>query len=229
MIVFENVSKSFRTAHGLKVILDDFDCELSTDRNIGILGRNGSGKSTLIRMISGSQRPDSGRIYSDVRLSFPVGHTAALSPMMTGRENARFIARVYREDHHRVARFVHEFSELGDDFDEPLRTYSNGMRARLGFAICMAIDFDVYLIDEITSVGDLEFKRKCIRFFAQRRKSSTVVMVSQNYKTIRQLCEDVALLADGGIQMIQQPPLPIALGPGEGDASDLLAEQGEFA
>jgi capsular polysaccharide transport system ATP-binding protein len=228
MIVFENVSKSFRTARGLKVILDNFDCELSTDRNIGILGRNGSGKSTLIRMISGSQRPDRGRIRSDARLSFPVGHTAALSPMMTGRENARFMARVYRDDTNRVVRFVQEFSELGDYLDEPLRAYSNGMRARLGFAICMAIDFDIYLIDEITSVGDLEFKRKCIRFFAQRRKNSTVVMVSQNYKTIRQLCEDVALLADGGIQMIEQPPPALTAGLDDGEASEVLAEQGEF-
>lgn len=199
MIVFDNVSKGYRTALGVKRILSDVDCELSTDMSIGILGRNGSGKSTLMRMLAGSEMPDRGRIYRDLRVSFPVGHTVGFNTMMTGRENASFLARVYREDVRRVVAFVDSFAELGVYLDEPLRTYSNGMRARLAFSICMAIDFDIYLVDEVTAAGDAEFKRKCNQLFAERRRVSRIIMASNNVKMIRQYCDRGAILEGGSI------------------------------
>lgn len=201
MITFDCVSKSYRTALGLKVILDEFDYEMPIDQNLGILGSNGSGKSALIRMIAGSELPDRGRIDRDVRVSFPVGHSAGVSPLMTGRENASFLARVYGEDASRIIRFVDVFAELGSYLDEPVRTYSNGMRARLAFGICIAIDFDVYLVDEVTSVGDIEFKRKSAQIFAERRRSSRIIMTSSNARVIKQYCDRGAILDRGTIRM----------------------------
>lgn len=201
MIAFRNVSKSYRTAGGIKSVLCDFDCDLPTDQNIGILGRNGVGKSALMRMIAGSELPDRGRIMRDVRVSYPIGHQCGFSPMMTGFQNARFVARAYGEDPRRVTQFVDEFVELGSYLHAPLRTYSNGMRARLAFGICMAIPFDVYLVDEVTSVGDIEFKRKCVQVFGERRRTAKLIMVSNSSNTIRQYCDRGAIMESGTIVM----------------------------
>lgn len=211
MITFDGVSKSYRTALGLKIILEDLDCEISTDQSVGILGRNGSGKSALMRMLAGSELPDRGRIDRDIRVSFPVGHSAGVSPLMTGRENATFLARTYGEDPARIARFVDAFAELGVYLDEPVRTYSNGMRARLAFGICIAIDFDVYLVDEVTSVGDIEFKRKSMQLFAERRRSSRIVMASSNVKMVKMYCDRGAILDRGTIRMFDDIDQAIAI------------------
>ena len=204
MILFDDVSKSYRTALGLKRILHGFDGALPTDMNLGILGRNGSGKTALMRMLAGSELPDSGRIYRDARVSFPVGHSIGVSTMMTGRENVAFIARAYGDDVGRVTDFVDDFAELGVYLDEPMRNYSNGMRARLYFSLCMAIEFDVYLVDEVTAAGDVEFKRKCNQLFAERRRSARIIMTSNNVKMIRQYCDRGAILDGGRILMFDR-------------------------
>lgn len=200
MIVLDNVSKGYRTALGVKRILADVDCALSTDLSLGILGRNGSGKSTLMRMLAGSELPDRGHIDRDVRVSFPVGQAIGFSNMMTGRENVAFLARVYGEDVRRTVAFVDDFAELGDYLDEPLRTYSNGMRSRLTFSACMAIRFDVYLVDEVTAAGDVEFKRRCNQLFAERRRHARIIMASNNAKMLSLYCDRGAIL-DGGALM----------------------------
>ncbi len=201
MIIFDDVSKSYRTGLGLKRILRDFDGELPTDLNIGILGGNGSGKSTLMRLLAGSESPDRGRIYRDGRVSFPVGQAMGFNTHMTGRGNAAFLARVYGADVGRVIDFVGDFAELGAYLDEPLRTYSNGMRARLSFSLCMAIEFDVYLVDEVTAAGDVAFKRKCNQVFAERRRKSKMVMASSNTKMIKLYCDRGAILDGGRIHL----------------------------
>jgi capsular polysaccharide transport system ATP-binding protein len=199
MIVLDNVSKGYRTALGVKRILTDVNCELSTDLSLGILGRNGSGKSTLMRMLAGSELPDRGHIDRDVRVSFPVGHSVGFSNTMTGRENIAFLARVYGADVHRTVAFVDDFAELGDYLDETLRTYSNGMRARLAFSACMAIPFDVYLVDEVTAAGDIEFKRRCNQLFAERRRHARIIMASNNAKMLRLYCDRGAILEGGSL------------------------------
>jgi capsular polysaccharide transport system ATP-binding protein len=199
MIILDNVSKGYRTAFGVKRILSDVDCALSTDLSLGILGRNGSGKSTLMRMLAGSELPDRGHIDRDVRVSFPVGHSVGFSNMMTGRENIAFLARVYGEDVRRIVAFVDDFAELGDYLDEPLRTYSNGMRSRLAFSACMAIPFDIYLVDEVTAAGDVEFKRKCNQLFAERRRTARIIMASNNAKMLRLYCDRGAILEGGAL------------------------------
>ena len=133
MIAFENVSMSYPTKVGPKVVIDNLSIVFDTRKSIGILGLNGAGKSTLIRLIGGVELPNRGRIRRSVNISFPLGYTGCFAGNMTGRENAAFLARVYGYNVAEVVEFVEAFAELGEYFDEPVRTYSSGMHSRLGF------------------------------------------------------------------------------------------------
>jgi len=199
MIAFDNVTKSYRTREGSKVILDAATFEFRSGHNVGILGMNGAGKSTLLRLIAGAEPPDSGEIRRHARISFPLGFTGTFHPHLTGRENATFMARIYGERVRRVVDFVFDFSELGPYFDMPLQTYSSGMAAKLAFGISLAIDFDVYLVDEVTEVGDARFRRKSAQAFRDRMSRSDIIMVSHNSNTIRTYCDTGAVLANSGL------------------------------
>src|SRR5260370_4199309 len=183
MITLDHVSKKYRTFDSYRHILED--CSVSFDQtcNIGILGINGAGKSTLMRLLSGTELPDRGRITRTVRVSFPLGFGGAIHPNASGRENVVFIARVYGVDAKAVVRFVRDFAELGSYFDMPTRTYSSGMAARLSFALRLSIDFDVYLVDEIIAVGDARFQARCRQAFQERTRHATIIMVSHSFET----------------------------------------------
>jgi capsular polysaccharide transport system ATP-binding protein len=200
MIVFDRVSKAYRSPRTTKVILEEAHFVFKRGQSVGILGLNGAGKSTLLRMIAGTEMPDSGRITRGSRVSFPLGFSGGFNGSMTGRENCRFAARIYGADHRKVEAYVHDFSELADYFDEPFKTYSSGMRARLAFGLSMAISFDVYLIDEITAVGDAPFQKRCAEVFAERRKSADVIMVSHSPATISAYCDQAAILGNGRLE-----------------------------
>ena len=162
MIRLQNVCKSYRTPFGRRVVLHDACLALPEGCSLGILGANGVGKSTLIRLIAGTEAPEAGRITRDRRrMSFPLGFGGTLHPKLSGRENAVFLARLYGADERDAVAFVEDFAELGRYFRMPVETYSSGMRARLAFGACLAIQFDVYLIDEVTSVGDARFRARC--------------------------------------------------------------------
>ncbi len=161
MISFEGVRKTYRTKAGPRVILEHLDLMLDSGINLGILGLNGAGKSTFLQLLSGIELPDRGLIRRQVRVSFPLGYSGSFVSTLSGRENVSFIARIYGLDPSSLARFVDDFAELGRYFDEPIRTYSSGMRARLGFAVSIGIDFDLYLIDEATAAGDARFAARC--------------------------------------------------------------------
>jgi capsular polysaccharide transport system ATP-binding protein len=193
--------KSYRSVVGRKVLLDNVSAEFSSGHNFGILGTNGAGKSTLIRLLAGSEMPDCGAIHRRVRVSFPLGFGGTVHGALSGRENVAFIARVYGAGVRRMARFVEEFAELGEYFDMPVDTYSAGMRARLVFGACLAIDFDVYLIDEVTEIGDERFRRKCAAAFRERLRSSDIILATHNHHTIRQYCDRGAVLANGRLQL----------------------------
>lgn len=201
MIELDRVTKGYRHAAGRKVLLDNVSAEFPAGCNFGILGANGAGKSTLIRLLAGSEMPDRGVIRQRCRVSFPLGFGGTVHGALSGRENVAFIARVYGAGVRRTERFVEEFSELGDYFDMPVDTYSAGMRARLAFGACLAIDFDVYLIDEITEIGDEHFRRKCAAAFRERLKSSDIILATHNHHTIRQYCDRAAILAGGRLRM----------------------------
>jgi capsular polysaccharide transport system ATP-binding protein len=201
MIALEGVSKSYRVTAGLRVVLEDVWVRFQSGHNFGILGANGSGKSTLVRLLAGSEMPDRGTIRRDVRVSFPLGYSGTFHGALSGRENVAFLARVYGTDQRAAATYVEAFSELGEYFEMPVNTYSSGMRARLAFAICLAIDFDLYLIDEVTEIGDEHFRRKCAAAFRERIRRSDIILVTHNPQTIRQYCDRGAILADGELRL----------------------------
>ncbi|HLV19403.1 MAG TPA: ABC transporter ATP-binding protein [Polyangiaceae bacterium] len=197
MITLENVTKAYPTHKGLNVVLDRVSFQFPARRNIGVLGRNGAGKSTLLRLISGAEQPDAGEVVRGGHVSWPIGFSGGFNGSLTGEENCRFVARIYGVDVDEVVGFSMEFSELGDYFQMPVRTYSSGMRARLAFGLSMAIDFDVYLVDEVTAVGDARFQQKCRAAFAERRDRSSVIIVSHSLGTIKSYCDSCAVLDNG--------------------------------
>ncbi len=200
MIRFRNVSKSYRAGTSHKQILTDATFTLPW-RNIAILGVNGAGKSTLIRMLAGSELPDDGDIRRDVSVSWPLGFDGGFHGSLSGIENLRFICRIYDRDMEEVSNFVAEFAELGRYLYMPIKTYSSGMRARLAFALSMAIDFDCYLIDELTAVGDARFQERCAREFGRKREQSRIIMVSHSESTVREYCDMGGVLIDGRLDL----------------------------
>lgn len=197
MIRLKRVSKSFRYKGAYKPILSEVSIALIGGESIALLGRNGAGKSTLLRLLSGILAPDAGSIETGARVSWPVAFSGGLHGDMTGAQNARFVARVYRRDTDDMVRFCREMSELGDVLNMPVRSYSSGMRARLAFSMSMAVPFDYYLIDEITSVGDLAFREKSEAILAARLGVTGGVVVSHALGSLRRLCTSGMVLENG--------------------------------
>lgn len=196
MIEFRKVSKRYKLKDSTKTILDNISFEFPEKKNIGVLGVNGSGKSTLLRLIAGTEFPDSGKIIRTGKYSWPLGFSGSFHGTLTGIENLRFACRIYNANIKEVTEYVKDFSELGRFIHEPIQTYSSGMSSRLAFALSMAIDFDVYLVDEIMGVGDRGFQDKCRNAFKAKRENSSVIMVSHNMETIRDY-SDVVILMTG--------------------------------
>jgi capsular polysaccharide transport system ATP-binding protein len=201
MITLDRVSKVYRTRHGRKTVLDNVNATFESGHNFGILGVNGAGKSTLIRLLAGSEIPNFGIIRRYVRVSFPLGFGGTFHGALSGRENVAFIARIYGAGMRSVLEYVDAFSELGQYLYMPVNTYSAGMRARLAFATCLALDFDVYLIDEVTEVGDQRFRQKCAEAFHERMHRSDIILVTHNIHTLRQYCDRGAILANGELTL----------------------------
>ncbi|GGB61216.1 ATP-binding protein [Roseibium aquae] len=197
MITLDRVTKFYKTAGHRKYVLRDQTIHFERGTSYGILGVNGAGKSTTMRLISGAELPNKGRVRRAVRVSWPLGFGQGFNPMLSGKENLKFVARAYGEDHQRVLRFVSEFAEIGSYMNEPLRTYSSGMSARFAFGLSMAVEFDCYLVDEITAVGDSNFQRRCRDAFNARRERSDVIMISHDMGTIKDYCDEVLVLIDG--------------------------------
>jgi capsular polysaccharide transport system ATP-binding protein len=194
MIRIENLTKSYRTPAGRHYVFKDLSVELPSGKSVALIGRNGAGKSTLLRVIGGIDRPDNGKISTDKTISWPVGLAGGFQGSLTGRENVKFVARLYAtqsELRDKVA-FVEEFAELGKYFDMPIKTYSSGMKSRLGFGLSMAFKFDYYLVDEVTAVGDARFKQKCADLFKARHQEASFLMVSHSLGSLKEFC-DVAL------------------------------------
>lgn len=198
MIRLNNITKYYPSKLGNQYIFKDLTFEIPTKRNIAILGKNGAGKSTLFRLIAASEYPEQGNIVSEVSISWPVALATGIHPEMTGKENTRFIGRVNGvKDLKRYERKVELFSELGQKFNLPVKSYSSGMRSRLTFACCMSIDFDVYLIDEVTSVGDTKFKHKAKQTLASKKDIANVIMVSHDMLEVREFCDSAIILNNG--------------------------------
>lgn len=199
IISCENVVKRYGTGSKAKTILRNATFDLPYRGNIALMGANGAGKSTLLRLLAGTEKPNKGRIRRWGKVSWPLGFAGGFEKAMTARENAEFVARIYNEDPDEVSDYVLGFSELGRYFEMPVQTYSSGMKQKLAFGLCMAINFECYLVDEVTAVGDDRFREKCQRAFADRRETSGVIMVSHSFATVRAYCDSAAILVDGEI------------------------------
>lgn len=200
MIEVRNVSKRYRTRRGWKVVFEDLNVSLPPGRSLGILGRNGAGKSTLIRLLAGLERPDAGEIRRNgQRVSWPLSQAGGVHPMLTGRENIKFICRIYGVDYREKIDFIENFAMLESYLDEPVRTYSTGMRGRLVSGINMAFDFDVYLSDEGMGGGDARFKKRFQEIFEEKRARNgcSLIVVSHNVQTVKKLC-DIGGILDAG-------------------------------
>ncbi|EHL6353028.1 ABC transporter ATP-binding protein [Escherichia coli] len=195
MIKIENLTKSYRTPTGRHYVFKDLNIEIPSGKSVAFIGRNGAGKSTLLRMIGGIDRPDSGKIITNKTISWPVGLAGGFQGSLTGRENVKFVARLYakQEELKEKIEFVEEFAELSKYFDMPIKTYSSGMRSRLGFGLSMAFKFDYYIVDEVTAVGDARFKEKCAQLFKEKHKESSFLMVSHSLNSLKEFC-DVAIV-----------------------------------
>ena len=197
MIRLENVCKDYGVRGGRRRVLDRVSFTLERGRNMGILGRNGAGKSTLIRLLSGAERPTSGRIHRGMSVSWPLAFTGAFQTHLTGLDNLKFVCRVYGVDWKPLLPFVEEFTELGLYLREPVENYSAGMTMRLAFALSMAIEFDCFLIDEGLSVGDARFGHRCHVELFQKRKDRAFILVSHSPEIVKQYCERACVLHDG--------------------------------
>jgi capsular polysaccharide transport system ATP-binding protein len=198
MLEFENVSKSFWTGTQRKVILDRASFRVELGNSLGILAANGTGKTTLIKMMAGLEKPDEGEIRKSCRVSFPLGFMGGTVSKQSATENSRFIARLYGLDPDFVEAFCRWLCDIDEYFDMPLTTYSSGMKSRFSFSLLLALDFDIYLIDEgMPGVGDVEFNRRAGEVMSERLKYRTVVIVSHSPATIEKFCRSAAVLRNG--------------------------------
>lgn len=192
MILVDNVYKRYLTEHGPGPwILQGVNLNIPKNISVGLIGKNGAGKSTLLRLIGGSDSPNRGKIVRNCRVSWPMGLVGGLHLDLTGRQNSKFVCRVFGHDHDMEDKisFIQDFAEIGNAFDEPVQTYSSGMRSRLKFGISLAFDFDVYISDEVTSAGDKSFKAKASTAFRNLMEKRSLIMVSHGESTLREFCQ----------------------------------------
>ncbi|WP_114965070.1 ABC transporter ATP-binding protein [Alkalilacustris brevis] len=202
MLEFRNVSKSFWTGKQRKVILDRASFRVELGNSLGILAPNGTGKTTVINMMAGLEKPDEGEIVRGCRISFPLGFMGGVINKHTGTENARYIAQIYRLDPDYVEAFCRWLCDIGEYFDMPVGTYSQGMRARFSFALMLALEFDIYLIDEgMPATTDVAFNRKAGTILRERLARATVVVVSHQASTLEKFCRSAAVMRDGRLHV----------------------------
>jgi capsular polysaccharide transport system ATP-binding protein len=190
MIEFKNVSKNYHIRKFHKHVFTNLNFAIQRGDSIGICGANGAGKSTLMRLIAGVEHPSSGKITRSMTTSWPIGYSSCFQASLTGADNARFIARVHNQPEEQILAYVEDFAQLGPYFHQPVHTYSAGMQARLAFGISLAIEFDCYLVDEVTGAGDERFRVRCEEALLERR---------DNPGTLRQYCRRGAVVYGGAV------------------------------
>lgn len=202
MLEFNNVSKSFWTGTQRKIILDRVSFRVELGTSLGILAPNGTGKTTLINMMAGLEKPDEGEIRREANISFPLGFMGGVISKHSARENSRYIAKLYGLDPDYVEAFCRWVCGLQEYFDQPLATYSSGMRSWFTFSLLLALDFDMYLIDEgMPGSQDVEFNKKAGDLLAERLKTTTTIIVSHDPATLEKFAKKAAVLMSGQLHM----------------------------
>lgn len=191
MIKVTNLWKRYHGEKDNDWVLKNINLTIPTGTSVGLIGKNGAGKSTFLRLIGGMDSPDRGEIERNCSVSWPIGLSGGFQASMTGRQNVMFVARIHGGGHDmkKIVAFVEEFAEIGKAFDHPVRTYSSGMRSRLAFGLSLAFEFDVYLSDEATAVGDAAFKEKATKAFHDRVGKASLIMVSHSEGILKDLCQ----------------------------------------
>jgi len=200
MIIVDDVYKRYRSDHGMgKWVLQGVSFTIPPKLNVGLVGRNGAGKSTLLRLIGGIDTPTRGLVERRCRVSWPMGFGGGLAASLTGRQNAKFVCRIHghEEDLQDRLRYIEDFAELGESFDEPIKTYSSGMKSRLQFGLSLAFDFDVYISDEVTAAGDAAFRDKAAAAFQALSDRAGLIMVSHGEGTLKEFCKAGIWLHEG--------------------------------
>ena len=207
MIIVQNVHKRYQTDHGPgKWVLQGITFTIPPKLNVGLIGANGAGKSTLLQIIGGVDQPTKGHVDRQCRVSWPMGFGGGLQGSLTGRQNAKFVSRIHGHENDirdRIA-FIQDFAEIGDAFDEPVKTYSSGMKSRLQFGLSLAFDFDVYISDEVTATGDAAFKKKAADAFKKLTDHASLIMVSHSESTLKQFCTAGIWIRDGKAHWFDQ-------------------------
>jgi capsular polysaccharide transport system ATP-binding protein len=200
MIVLNDVYKRYQTDHGPgHWVLKGLTVTIPPKTNVGLIGRNGAGKSTLLRLIGGVDQPTRGRVRRHCRVSWPMGGGAGLQGSLSGRQNAKFVCRILGREEELADRiaFIEDFADIGRFFDEPVKTYSSGMKSRLQFGLSLAFDFDVYISDEVTAAGDATFKSKAAAAFRDLIDRAGLIMVAHSESTLKKFCQAGILLHEG--------------------------------
>jgi capsular polysaccharide transport system ATP-binding protein len=211
MIYCRNIHKEYRTGHVINTVLKGVEFTMKPRDRVGLLGRNGAGKSTLIRLIGGVEMPTSGKVVRRMTCSWPLGFTGGFQGSLTGYDNARFISRIYDKPYSEMRDFLEEFTELGSQLRMPVKLYSSGMRARLAFALSLAIEFECYLIDEVIMVGDKNFRDKCKAEFFEKRRDRALLLASHSLSTVKQYCNRAVVLHEGVATMYEDVDEAIAV------------------
>jgi capsular polysaccharide transport system ATP-binding protein len=204
MLEFQNVSKSFWTGSQHKVILDKVSFRVELGKSLGVLAPNGTGKTTLINMMAGLEKPDEGEILRSSKVSFPLGFMGGVINRLSALENSRYIAKLYGLDPDYVEAYCRWLCGLGEYFDQPVGTYSSGMRSRFSFSLMLALDFDIYLVDEgMPGTTDVEFNKKAGAILEERLQTTTIIIVSHQAKTLEKFARSAAVLLNGHLHMFE--------------------------
>lgn len=207
MIIVDDVYKRYQTIHGPgRWILKGVTFSIPPKLSVGLIGSNGAGKSTLLRIIGGVDQPNKGSVERQCRVSWPMGFGGGLQGSLTGRQNAKFVCRIHGHEDDIAERlaYIEDFAEIGEAFDEPVLTYSSGMRSRLQFALSLAFDFDVYISDEVTAAGDIAFRNKAFSAFKKLADHASIIMVSHGESTLRQFCSAGIWIHEGKAHWFDQ-------------------------
>ena len=226
---FSNMFSKQKQSAPIRTVLDSVSLEINQGEVLGIIGRNGCGKSTLLRTISGIYQPSKGIVKSRGQLFLLAGIRIGFTGNLTGRENAYLYGSILghsKEKMDELMPSIIEFSELEEYIDMPLRTYSSGMTARLGFSVATAVQPEILLIDEVLAVGDQEFKeRSKERILEMVDNAGTVVIVSHSFGLLKNICDRLILLEDGKIKAFGDPTHVIDVYHGKSEPNPVVGEE----